>query len=88
MHKANRHAVLDLIADCHLVWFSQSVDLLSHRQGRCIALPVPVLPFVLRVVEGVSIECPATILPLGNVRAGTLDCSIHSIRTLLVHSQV
>jgi hypothetical protein len=33
------------------VLFYQSVYLLSHRQGRCIALPVPLSPAVLREVE-------------------------------------
>lgn len=68
--------------------FYQSVYLLSHRQGRCIALPVPVLPFVLHVVEGEPIEyqalvsvCPAYdsvfwILRIVIIRRFTFDRSI------------
>jgi hypothetical protein len=34
------------------VLFFRIFDLLSHRQGRCIALPVPLSPAVLHEVEG------------------------------------
>jgi hypothetical protein len=43
----------------HRVWSYRIFDLLSHRQGRCIALPVPLSPAVLHEVEGEPIECLA-----------------------------
>ena len=43
----------------HRVLFFRIFDLLSHRQGRCIALPVPLSPAVLHEVEGEPIVCLA-----------------------------
>ena len=65
MHTATLLSIPNQRASYRLEWSCQSVYLLSHRQGRCIALPVPVLPFVLHEVEGESIECQALFTFMG-----------------------
>ena len=88
MHRVEHLLAPDQIKGYRRVLFYRIFDLLSHRQGRCIALPVPVLPFVLHVVEGEPIEyqalvsvCPAYdsvfwILRIVIIRRFTFDRSI------------
>jgi len=51
MRKVARLAVPDRIRGSRPAWSFRIFDLLSHRQGRYSALPVPLLPAVLHEVE-------------------------------------
>jgi len=59
MHRVARQSAPGQIKDYRPAWSYRIFDLLSHRQGRYSALPVPLSPAVLHEVEGEPIECLA-----------------------------
>jgi hypothetical protein len=59
MHKVARQSEPGQIKGYRQGLSFRIFDLLSHRQGRCIALPVPLSPAVLHEVEGELIVCLA-----------------------------
>ena len=59
MRRVARPAVPGQIKGYRPVWSFRIFDLLSHRQGRYSALPVPLSPAVLHEVEEEPIVCLA-----------------------------